>query len=112
MPKSDRLPAACKLVLERLSQAGCRPTPQRRAVLEALALSDHPTAEELYFSLRGKRVGMATVYRTLRLFGRLGLVRQVRGRDGRARYELVGKPTARYAFSGIAPCAIKRRAEP
>jgi len=91
MPNSVRLLAAGKLALERLSQAGCRPTPQRRAVLEALAESDHPTAEELYRSLRSKRVGMATVYRTLRLLGHLGLVRQVRVRDGRVRYELVGE---------------------
>ena len=91
MSGSARLPAAGRLALERLAQAGCRPTPQRRAVLEALAQSDHPTAEELYRSLRGKKVGLATVYRTLRLLGRLGLVRQVRVRDGRVRYELVGE---------------------
>lgn len=81
-----------RLALERLEQAGCRSTPQRRAVLEVLAASDHPTAEDLYRLLKGRKVGLATVYRTLRLLGRLGLVRQVRTGDGRVRYELAGPP--------------------
>ena len=90
MSKSAPMPAAGRLALERLCQAGCRATPQRRAVVEALAECDHPTAEELYRLLTSKKVGLATVYRTLRLLGHLGLVRQVRLMDGCVRYELVG----------------------
>ncbi|HHY96130.1 MAG TPA: transcriptional repressor [Firmicutes bacterium] len=76
---------------ERLSQAGLRLTPQRQAVLKTLAEGGHPTAEELYRTLREKGVAMATLYRTLRLLLRLGLVRQVHVRDGCVRYELIGE---------------------
>ncbi len=76
--------------LGRFSRAGLRLTPQRQAVMEALAAGGHPTAEELYQILREKGVAMATLYRTLRLLTRLGLVRQVHVRDGCMRYEMVG----------------------
>lgn len=59
-------------------------------MLQVLAASDHPTAEEIYRALMSKRVAIATVYRTLRLFGRLGVVRQLQVKDGCVRYELVG----------------------
>ncbi|MBC7340126.1 MAG: transcriptional repressor [Firmicutes bacterium] len=65
-------------------------------MLQVLAGSDHPTAEEIYRALRTKRVAIATVYRTLRLFAKLGVVRQLRARDGCVRYELVGPSHAHF----------------
>ncbi|MEW5934356.1 MAG: transcriptional repressor [Bacillota bacterium] len=55
-----------------------------------------PPREEIYRALRTKRVAIATVYRTLRLFAKLGVVRQLRARDGCVRYELVGPSHAHF----------------
>lgn len=64
---------------------GYKATPQRVAVLEALAAERHQSLE----GIRGRcpRVGLVTVYRTLDLFSELGIVRRLDLGDG-ARYEL------------------------
>jgi Fe2+ or Zn2+ uptake regulation protein len=59
-----------------------RATPQRRAVLAAIASRDGSfTATEIYDRARGTepRLGLATVYRTLELLRRAGSVRQLAG---------------------------------
>ena len=76
-----------------LRRSGLRATPQRRAVLrEVLRGGEHFDAEQLYDRLRerGKKVSLATVYRTLGLLTEAGLIREVLQGDGdRARYEAV-----------------------
>lgn len=64
---------------------GYKATPQRVAVLEALASEQHQSLEEI----RGRcpEVGLVTVYRTLDLLSELGLVRRLDLGDG-PRYEL------------------------
>ena len=64
---------------------GYKATPQRVAVLRALAEEQHQSLEEV--RARCPEVGLVTVYRTLRLFGELGIVRRLDLGDG-ARYEL------------------------
>lgn len=64
---------------------GYKATPQRVAVLEALAADQHQSMAEI--RERCPRVGMVTVYRTLDLFSELGLVRRIELGDG-PRYEL------------------------
>ncbi|MDQ4105568.1 MAG: transcriptional repressor [Actinomycetota bacterium] len=64
---------------------GYKATPQRVAVLEALAAERHQSLGEIRDRCPG--VGMVTVYRTLHLFGELGIVRRLNLGDG-ARYEL------------------------
>jgi len=74
-----------------LHEAGYKYTNQRKLVLDVLRdSSDHPTAEDLYARLRnrGERVAMGTIYRTVELLERIGLVRRIR-LDERSRYELV-----------------------
>lgn len=64
---------------------GYKATPQRVAVMEALADDQHQSIEEIRGRCPG--VGLVTVYRTLGLLGELGLVRRLDLGDG-PRYEL------------------------
>jgi Fur family ferric uptake transcriptional regulator len=66
-----------------------RATPQRQAVLDALAeVEDFRSAQEVHELLtsRGSGVGLATVYRTLALYADHGLVDVLRREDGEAIY--------------------------
>ena len=65
-------------------------TAARHAVLDALsARGEHLTAEEVFKAARGlyPNLGLATVYRTLELLTRIGLVSKFDTGDDRARYE-------------------------
>jgi Fur family ferric uptake transcriptional regulator len=64
---------------------GYKVTPQRLAVLAAIAAQQHQSLEGI--RARCPEVGMVTVYRTLDLFSELGLVRRLDLGDG-PRYEL------------------------
>ena len=64
---------------------GYKATPQRLAVLAAIAAGRHQDLEEI--RSRCPEVGMVTVYRTLDLFSWLGLVRRLDLGNG-PRYEL------------------------
>ena len=64
---------------------GYKATPQRVAVLRALAAEQHQSMEGIRARCPG--VGIVTVYRTLDLLGGLGIVRRLDLGDG-ARYEL------------------------
>ncbi|HEU68612.1 MAG TPA: transcriptional repressor, partial [Candidatus Acetothermia bacterium] len=69
-------------------------TPKRHEVLEAIqGRTDHPTAEDVYHSLReqGSRTSLATVYRALRVLAEEGFVREVHGL-GPDRFDPVRKP--------------------
>jgi len=75
-----------------LHEAGYKLTDQRRRVLGVLMDShDHPTAEDIYTRLRSRdeRVCMGTIYRTVELLEKIGLVRKIDLAD-RNRYELIG----------------------
>lgn len=69
----------------KLRGRGYKGTPQRLAVLEALAAEQHQSIGEL--RERCPKVGMVTVYRTLDLLTEEGLVRRLDLGDG-PRYEL------------------------
>jgi Fur family transcriptional regulator, iron response regulator len=68
-------------VLERLKEAGLRPTRQRLALAKLLLESGprHVTAEELFHEARtaGFALSLATVYNTLHQFTSVGLLREV-----------------------------------
>ena len=72
-------------VVGKMRSRGYKVTPQRVAVLGALAAQQHQSLEEIRARCPG--VGMVTVYRTLDLLGSLGLVRRLDLGDG-ARYEI------------------------
>ena len=81
------------LLSRTLEQNGYALTPQRRVIFSELCrTSDHPTAEELHARLRrdSPELSLATVYKSLHLFMRVGLARAVPTPDGRSRFEASG----------------------
>ena len=72
-----------------LSEQGYRLTPQRIMILSAIENSDsHISAEEIYSQIIAKypNVNISTVYRTLELLTKLGLVTETNLGEGRLRY--------------------------
>ncbi len=78
----------------KLSELGYRLTPQRMMILSAIENSDdHISAEEIYVQVVAKypNVNISTVYRTLELLKRLGLVTETDLGEGRVRYHPADK---------------------
>ena len=76
-------------IVDKLSEQGYRLTPQRMMVLSAIENSDdHISAEEIHAQIVAKypHVNISTVYRTLELLKRLGLVTETDLGEGRVRY--------------------------
>jgi len=81
-------------IASKLSELGYRLTPQRIMVLSAIEDSDdHISAEEIYAQIVVKypNVNISTVYRTLELLKRLGLVTETDLGGGRVRYHSAEK---------------------
>ena len=81
-------------IVNKLSELGYRLTPQRIMVLSAIEDSDdHISAEEIYVQIVAKypQVNISTVYRTLELLKRLGLVTETDLGGGRVRYHSAEK---------------------
>lgn len=75
---------------ERCRNSGLHLTPQRQAIYEALAASlSHPSAEQLHDELheRFPSLSLATVYKTLESFTRVGLIGMLNVVHERARYD-------------------------
>ena len=81
-------------ITNRLSEQGYRLTPQRMMVLAAIENSEHHiSAEEIYAQVVAKytHFNISTVYRTLELLHRLGLVTETDLGGGRVRYHPADK---------------------
>jgi Fur family ferric uptake transcriptional regulator len=81
-------------IVRKLAEQGYRLTPQRIMVISAIEDSDgHISAEEIYAQVIAKypQVNISTVYRTLELLKRLGLVTETDLGEGRVRYHPAGK---------------------
>lgn len=77
-----------------LREKGYRLTPQRSLILDILHhASKHITAEEIHTEVRAKypKVNKSTIYRTLELLKRLGLVDETDLGEGRLCYHHVEK---------------------
>ncbi len=77
-----------------LRQQGYKLTPQRRAVLDAIALShDHLTPADIYDKVRHEHpgIGLVTIYRTLDILDKLGLICEVHS-GGNCRSYLLRRP--------------------
>ena len=73
-----------------MKQHGVRATPKRRMIYDTLATTtDHPTADELFVSVRNKMpcVSLATVYNTLEVFSEVGLILKVPGNGNSNHYD-------------------------
>lgn len=73
-----------------------RITPQRKAILQVLydCRGHHLETENIYNLLlikkgKAKKIGLATVYRTMDLFEKIGLVSKLSMENSPARYELI-----------------------
>lgn len=73
---------------EILSRNKIKNTRQKEKVLlELIQSKNHLMAEEIYQRLKNEKIGLATVYRSLRLFKNLGIVKEI-PMDGVKYYEL------------------------
>ena len=88
--------AEIRILRQHLAENRLKLTRQRMAIAERfLEVDGHLSAEELYHTLagEGQRVGLATVYRTLKMLVDAGLAQERHFPDGAARYETVfGEP--------------------
>jgi Fur family ferric uptake transcriptional regulator len=76
-----------------LNSHGWRLTPQRETILHVfqnLPKGDHLSAEELHDLLhqRGESIALSTIYRTVKLMARMGILRELELAEGHKRYEL------------------------
>lgn len=76
-----------------LNDRGWRLTPQRETILNVfqhLPRGKHLSAEELYALLEGEGEGisLSTIYRTLKLMSRMGILRELELAEGHKHYEL------------------------
>ena len=77
-------------IITRCEAKGLRMTGPRKIIAAVLeSADDHPDVEELYAraSSVDKRISLATVYRTVKLFDEAGILDRVDFGDGRSRYE-------------------------
>ncbi len=74
-----------------MDRHGLKQTAQREIILEVfLDIGGHPSPEELHEEVRRKddSIGLATIYRTLKLFAASGIAKGQHFGDGLTRYEL------------------------
>ena len=79
-------------LLHKCSKLGLKMTEQRKIIVQVLSVSkDHPDVELVYkrASKIDKNIGIATVYRTIKLFEENNIIEKHEFKDGRFRYEEV-----------------------
>uniref|UniRef100_B8HRG8 Ferric uptake regulation protein n=1 Tax=Cyanothece sp. (strain PCC 7425 / ATCC 29141) TaxID=395961 RepID=B8HRG8_CYAP4 len=76
-----------------LNERGWRLTPQRETILnifQNLPPANHLSAEDLYNCLQeqGHSISLSTIYRTVKLMARMGILRELELAEGHKHYEL------------------------
>ncbi|MBD2185836.1 transcriptional repressor [Planktothrix sp. FACHB-1355] len=76
-----------------LNEKGWRLTPQRETILQVfqqLPNGNHLSAEDLHHLLqsKGEQISLSTIYRTLKLMVRMGILRELELAEGHKHYEL------------------------
>lgn len=76
-----------------LNEKGWRLTPQREVILQVfqnLPEGQHLSAEDLYHRLQaeGEGISLSTIYRTLKLMARMGILRELELAEGHKHYEI------------------------
>lgn len=76
-----------------LNDRGWRLTPQRETILHVfqnLPRGNHLSAEDLHEMLQGdgEQISLSTIYRTLKLMARMGILRELELAEGHKHYEL------------------------
>ncbi|NLJ58149.1 MAG: transcriptional repressor [Tissierellia bacterium] len=76
------------LIKKLIERNGYKFTKQRKLILEQFFIADrHLTAEEIYQRLNKSNIGLATVYRNVKIFSNMGIVKEIVV-DGVSYYEL------------------------
>ncbi len=87
-----RLHERLQFLQEKLTAKSYRVTPQRLLIMQIFCdhEGEHLSAEDIYHlvSAQFPELGLATVYRTLELFAKMGIIERVHFGDGKNRYEL------------------------
>jgi Fur family ferric uptake transcriptional regulator len=83
-----------RALAERLRRVGQRATPQRLVIIGALEAGEHLSADDVFARVEPLLPGVnrSTVYRTLELFGDLGLVSVTDLGGGSRQFELIDEP--------------------
>ena len=79
-----------KNIEEKCKTKGVRLTDQRRIIAEVMSkATDHPDVDELHKRINkiDKKISIATVYRTVKLFEESGILTKHEFKGGKARYE-------------------------
>ncbi|AFY83517.1 Fur family transcriptional regulator [Oscillatoria acuminata] len=76
-----------------LNERGWRLTPQRETILQVfqnLPKGEHLSAEDLYELLKeeGEGISLSTIYRTVKLMARMGILRELELAEGHKHYEI------------------------
>ncbi|EYE88240.1 Fur family transcriptional regulator [Fervidicella metallireducens AeB] len=67
-----------QIIKKIIEKKGYKFTQQKRVILEELVKSKtHINAKEIYERVKDKNIGLATVYRNIRLFSMLGIVKEI-----------------------------------
>ena len=97
-----------KTIESMIRRHGYKITPQRRAVLNSIALNqDHLTPADIYEKVRLEHpgIGLVTVYRTLDLLGKLGLICEVHS-GGSCRSYLLRRPSEHHHHLVCTECGM------
>ncbi|SHJ29588.1 Fur family transcriptional regulator [Parasporobacterium paucivorans] len=74
--------------MEIIAKNGIRNTKQKEYILlELISSSTHLTAEQIHQRVKERKIGLATIYRNLKLFESLGIVKEIPS-GGTSYYEL------------------------
>jgi Fur family transcriptional regulator, peroxide stress response regulator len=77
-------------IIAKLHEKGFKVTPQRIAICEyVLSSKDHPTTDMVYTEMKRKypTVSLATIYQTLHLLTKIGLLQELNSNYGISRYD-------------------------
>ena len=66
-------------VMDRLKDNGCRITKQRKLIVDVIMNNDFTSCKDIYYQVVAldKTVGMATVYRMIRVLEDIGVVKRI-----------------------------------
>lgn len=90
MPSEQMKRERLEAFAQKCQEKGFRNTPQKRAIFLAIASSDaHPTAQEIFQEVKMTFPSMAfaTVYKNLKKFLELEMIREIDLSDGTIRYD-------------------------
>ena len=109
MKESDTFKSSMEQYNDYLVRNRLKSTVQRTIILEEFFLSNgHVSAEELHLELKNRhsQIGLATVYRTLKILSDAGLAHERRFNDGFTRYEFAAPDSGHHDHIVCLSCGL------